>query len=113
MSGACREAAKASIVMRPVDVVAVKGKKQGVKVYEPLALVSESDEKAESVAALSERAVDAYLSRRFDEASRLFAEVLRMLPADPAATTMRDRALRYQREPPGEDWSGAHVMTEK
>jgi adenylate cyclase len=113
VSEACRDAAKGSIVMRPVDVVAVKGKKQGVKVYEPLALVRENDEKAESVAALCERALDAYLSRRFDEAARIFAEVLATIPGDPAATTLRDRALRYKREPPADGWSGAHVMTEK
>jgi hypothetical protein len=76
-------------------------------------LVTENDETAESVATLCERAMDAYLSRRFDEASRIFAEVLSMIPGDPAATTLRDRALRYEREPPADGWSGAHVMTEK
>jgi adenylate cyclase len=113
VSGACHEAAKARIVMRLIDVVAVKGKRQSVKVYEPLALVSENDEKAESVAVLSDRAMDAYLSRRFGEASRIFEDILRVLPGDVAATTLRDRALRYEREPPAQDWSGAHVMTEK
>jgi adenylate cyclase len=113
VSGACHAAAKHRIVMRPIDVVAVKGKKQGVKVYEPLALVSENDKEAVLLAALSESAMDAYLSRRFAEASQIFVDILRMLPNDLAATTLRDRAGRYEREPPGEDWTGAHVMTEK
>jgi adenylate cyclase len=113
VSAACREAARSAIVMRPIDVVAVKGKKQGVKVYEPLALASENDEAAEGVAALAERAMDAYLGRRFREASQIFSEVLALRPGDLAATALRDRALRYEQEPPGEDWSGAHVMTEK
>jgi adenylate cyclase len=129
VSAACREAAKGRIVMRPVDVVAVKGKTQGVKVYEPLALVSEPSVAGESseageagganhgvaraIAALAERAMDAYLARRFGEAVTLFEELLGMLPGDLAATTLRDRARRYEREPPPEEWSGAHVMTEK
>jgi adenylate cyclase len=113
VSGACREAAKATIVMRAIDVVAVKGKKQGVKVYEPLALVREHDEQAESVAALSERAMDAYLSRRFGEARRVFEEILTVLPGDRAATVLCERARDYERVPPAGDWSGAHVMTEK
>jgi adenylate cyclase len=113
VSGACHEAAKQRIVMRPIDVVAVKGKKQGVKVYEPLALVNENNEQAVLIAALSQRAMDAYLSRRFGEASQIFADILTMLPTDLAATTLRDRARRYEREPPGDDWTGAHVMTEK
>jgi adenylate cyclase len=113
VSGACHEAAKAKIIMRHVDIVAVKGKKQGVRVYEPLALVSENDEKAVTVAALSERAMEAYLSRRFGEAAGIFEEILRTLPGDLAATTLRDRARRYEHEPPAEGWSGAQVMTEK
>jgi adenylate cyclase len=113
VSEACREAAKATIVLRHIDVVAVKGKKQSVRVYEPLALVSEHDRKAESIAALSDRAMDAYLSRRFSEARRTFEEILRLLPGDKAATTLRDRANSYELDAPPEDWSGAHVMTEK
>jgi adenylate cyclase len=113
VSRTCYEAAKHEIVMRHVDVVAVKGKRQGVSVYEPLALVSDRDESAGAVAELSERAMDAYLARRFGEAIRLFEEILGVRPGDLAATTLRDRARRYEREPPGEDWSGAHVMHEK
>jgi adenylate cyclase len=113
VSGACRDAAKGRIVMRAIDVVAVKGKKQGVKVFEPIALASENDAMAEAIAELSERAMDAYLARRFDEAARSFDDVLNALPGDVAATTLRDRARRYEREPPDAEWSGAHVMTEK
>jgi adenylate cyclase len=97
VSGACHEAAKQRIVMRPIDVVAVKGKKQGVKVYEPLALVSENNEHAVLVARLSDSAMDAYLSRRFAEASQLFTDILKLLPNDLAATTLRARADRYDR----------------
>ncbi len=113
VSEACREAARAKIVLRPIDVVAVKGKKQGVKVYEPLARTGDHDASAEALAAISERAMDAYLARRFDEAARLFEDVLKVRPGDVAATTLRDRARAYEREPPAADWSGAHVMTEK
>jgi adenylate cyclase len=113
VSSSCHEAAKAKIVMRPIDMVAVKGRTEGGMVYEPLALVTENDEKAEAVAMLSERAMDAYLSRRFGEASTIFEDILRMLPDDLAATMLRDRARLYEREPPPKDWSGTHVMTEK
>ena len=74
--------------------------------------MSENDGKAVSVAALSERAMGAYLSRRFAEAGSIFDEILGLLPGDLAATTLRDRARRYAREPPDAGWSGAHVMTE-
>jgi adenylate cyclase len=113
VSGACRDAAKAKILLRQVDVVAVKGKKHGVAVYEPLAPADHEDPRPAKIAELSERAMDAYLSRRFGEASRAFEEILALLPGDVAATTLRDRSVRYEREPPDEAWSGAHVMTDK
>jgi adenylate cyclase len=113
VSRACRDAAKDKIVMRHIDVVAVKGKRHGVSVYEPLALVSDGDEAADSIAKLSERAMDAYLGRRFDDAARLFEEILAARPNDLAATALRDRCAGYTREPPGDDWTGTHVMHEK
>jgi adenylate cyclase len=100
-------------VMRPIDVVAVKGKHVGVKVYEPLALSAAASEDARTVAELSERALDAYLARRWGDAVGLFERVLEVLPGDVAASKLRDRAHAYGREPPAEDWSGAYVMTEK
>jgi adenylate cyclase len=111
VSGACREAAKDRIVMRHVDVVAVNGKQQGVHVYEPLALVSENDDKAVSLAALSERAMEAYLSRRFGEATGRFEEILRVYPDDLAAATLQGRSRRYELEPPAEGWTGAYVSS--
>jgi adenylate cyclase len=113
VSEACRDAATAAIVMRAIDVVAVKGKKIGVRVYEPLALAREANEDAVAVSELSELALDAYLARRWDEAIALFEKILGVLPGDVAATTLRDRARAYRHEPPPADWSGAYVMKEK
>jgi adenylate cyclase len=113
VSEACRNATTGRIVMRAIDVVAVKGKKVGVKVYEPLALARDGNAEAEAVARQSELALDAYLTRRWEEAVALFEELLTLRPGDLAATTLRDRARRYGREPPPADWSGVYVMTEK
>jgi len=113
VSEACRNAAGDRIVMRAIDFVAVKGKKVGVKVYEPLALASEANEDAQAVSRFSELAMDAYLARRWDEAVRHFESILAVLPGDVAAATLRDRARDYGREPPAADWSGAYVMKEK
>jgi adenylate cyclase len=113
VSEACRNAARQAVVMRAIDVVAVKGKKVGVKVYEPLALAGEGNEIAETVSRLSELALDAYLARRWDDAIAHFESILTAMPHDVAASTLRDRAREYAREPPPADWSGAYVMTEK
>jgi adenylate cyclase len=113
ISEATFEAAKDVIVARPVDVVAVKGKKQGVPIYELLALKSDGDAAAEAVAEKSTRALDAYLARKFSVAAALWNEIIADRPDDQAATVMRDRAVAFAAEPPPPEWTGVWVATSK
>jgi adenylate cyclase len=106
------EQAKAEIVARPIDVVAVKGKKKGVKVSEVLALASDNDAEAVAIADASHRALEAYLAQRFSEAAAAWDEVLAKRPNDKAASTMKTRSLGYAVNPP-ERWSGVMIATEK
>ena len=113
ISEATFEAAKDVIVARPVDVVAVKGKKQGVPIYELLALRSDKDTAAEAVAEKSTRALDAYLERKFAEAAALWDEIIADRPDDQAATVMRDRAVEFTAASPPPEWTGVWVATSK
>ena len=108
-----RIAAGDAIVARPIDVVAVKGKSQGVRVYELLALAAEDDAKARAVAATSTIALDAYLARDFAKAAAAWDDVLALRPDDVAATLMRDRARGFEGSPPDADWTGITIATEK
>jgi adenylate cyclase len=107
------EQARGAIVARPLDVVAVKGKVRGVRVYELLALASDGDAEAEALAADATSALDAYLARRFDEAIAAWERVLARRPGDRAAAVMRERAVQLAASPPGPDWTGVTVATEK
>ena len=101
------------IVARPVDVVAVKGKKQGIRLYELLALAADHDVVAEALAATSTRALAAYLARDFAAAVAAYDEILATHADDVAATMMRDRALAFVAAPPPAEWNGVTVATEK
>lgn len=105
--------AGAAIVARPVDVVAVKGKQQGVRTYELLALASDGDADAVALAAASTTALDAYLARDFAAAAAAWQHVLDRRPGDRVATLMRERAVAYVQAPPPPDWTGVTVATEK
>jgi adenylate cyclase len=105
--------AKSVIVARPLDVVAVKGKTQGVRVYEILALASDNNLRAVSIAKHSTAALDAYLTRRFDDAAAAWANVIELLPGDKTAVSLHDRATAFAALPPGPDWEGVTVVTEK
>ena len=113
ISEATYDLAKDEVIARPIDVVAVKGKKQGVPVYELLALKSDNDATAEKVAEHSKSALEAYLDRRFDEAATTWSMVLQLRPGDQAATVMHDRALAFVAKPPPPEWTGVWVATSK
>lgn len=113
ISEATYDLAKDEVIARPIDVVAVKGKKQGVPVYELLALKSDNDATAEKVAEHSKAALEAYLDRRFDEAATTWSMVLQLRPGDQAATVMHDRALAFVAKPPPPEWTGVWVATSK
>ncbi len=107
------EQAREHVIARPIDVVAVKGKKQGVRVFELLALTSDNNATAQAVAEASTRALAAYLERRFAEAVAAWDEVLAKRPGDTAAGIMRDRAQLLALAPPPAEWSGVMVATSK
>ena len=104
-SQAVRDAAGDGFTFRLVDVVKVKGKTKGCRVYELLGRAQE----ARDVVAVYERAFEAYQQRRFAEA----AEALEAQPEDPPSRVLAERCRRLAASPPGEGWDGVHEALEK
>jgi adenylate cyclase len=113
VSEATFAAARARIVARPVDLVAVKGKHLGVTVYEPLCLATDEDPQARTIADLAEQAFAMYRQRRFEDAAEAFARLGTLRPDDRAAAVLEARCRGYLASPPPDDWTGVHVATEK
>jgi adenylate cyclase len=107
------EAARDKVLARPVDVVQVKGKHGGVKVYEPLCLASEDDREARELASIFSRGLDAYLARNFSDAAGFFESALELRRGDQPAALLLERSRRFLQEPPAADWDGIYVATEK
>ncbi|HEY1956516.1 MAG TPA: adenylate/guanylate cyclase domain-containing protein [Polyangiaceae bacterium] len=101
--------AKAGVLARAVDVVAVKGKALGVRVYEPRADGANEKKFCDACG----RALDLYLARKFEDAARAWDEALAIHADDEAAKTMKARALAFAAAPPPADWNGTNVMHEK
>ena len=111
--GVVREAGDA-LIARPIDVVAVKGKARGVKVYELLAFDGdEGAERAREIAHTAEQALEAYLARDMRSAIVKWRALLELVPNDAAAAAMIERAEGYLASPPPGDWTGVHVATSK
>jgi adenylate cyclase len=107
------QALRERIVARPVGVVQVKGKRQGVEVWEPLSLASEDDAVAREIARLFVEGLGAYLDRDFRGAAEQYKAALRLRPEDKPAAVLLERCRDFLSAPPPEDWNGVYVATEK
>jgi adenylate cyclase len=91
---------------RPVDYVAVRGRKAGVKVYELLGLRQEAGSELLGWVSLCEEAHGMYLSRDWNRAKARFEAAVAARPQDGAARLLAERCAAYAQEPPPEDWTG-------
>jgi hypothetical protein len=88
-----------------VDVVAVKGRRGGVRIHE---LAGEQDLPLD-VASAYEAAFTLYQRRAFDDAAR----ALEPLGGDGPSTCLRERCRKLAASPPPPGWDGVHAWDVK
>jgi adenylate cyclase len=99
---------------REIDLVVVKGKTKPVAIYEVLDYHTE-----ETFPNLMDGVnyfrdgIAKYRSRKWDPAIGAFREVLRLNPDDKLSEIYIERCEQLKANPPGEEWNGVWVMTEK
>jgi adenylate cyclase len=113
VSDATWDAARARVLGRPVDLVQVKGKQRGVRVWEVLDLEAEADARARTLAAVAEEALARYVARDFAGAAGLYERIEREWPGDRPAALLLERCRRFITAPPPPEWAGVYVATEK
>ena len=106
ISGVTRAAVKDQLFTRVIDKVAVKGRKEGLLVYELLGETARVPEAERERASLYAEAFKLYLDRQWTSARDGFAAVLERAPEDTAARIMLDRCEAYAASPPPPDWDG-------
>ncbi|MDF1562084.1 MAG: adenylate/guanylate cyclase domain-containing protein [Deltaproteobacteria bacterium] len=100
------------VVVRPLDAVRVKGKREPVRIYELLALGQPTPEQKVFLDLFSEALVH-YKEQLWDRAIALFQECLEHQPGDYAAQLYIARSNAMKETPPGDDWDGVYTMTTK
>ncbi len=100
-------------VVRAVDLVSVKGKKEPVRVHEVLALAEAASDDDRRLAELSVQALDGYLARDWAASLELCREIQSFRPEDVPAEILLDRCTEYAQCPPGADWDGVQRMEVK
>ena len=105
-------------IVRPLDLVAVKGKKKGVKIYELIALKNSNpillptDEQIDFCNKF-ERGVTLYRDKRWDEAIEIFKSIEVDYGKDRVAEIYIERCQQYKKNPPPNNWDGVFQMKEK
>jgi class 3 adenylate cyclase len=107
-----REAGDA-IEVREMDLLAVKGKHQVVRVYELLGLAGESSSERARGWREYESGLAAYRERRWDDAEAALRRAQAILGDDPPSAILLERVAGYRLHPPPEPWDGSFAMAEK
>lgn len=102
-----------SFHLRLLDQVAVKGKKEPIRLFEVLGLKGKVSEADLAYARRYEEALNFYFSRRFDEAIQACEKLLTERPEDVSVIHLKERCEIYRKEPPPAEWNGTWVMTKK
>lgn len=128
---------KQHFLYRPVDLVAVKGKKEPTTVYEVMGL--RKDDESAMIGRLAQAHIDAfkmYQDRRFADAKNLFQTVISSLETTEtiqpsrsmdsqcggpivaqlsthSAALMVKRCTQYLKDPPPENWDGVDRLSKK
>ena len=103
---------------RPLDIVAVKGREQGVRIYELIAKLSDDPDFGSTLeerewCQMTQHAFQAYLNQNWEGAIKLYKEVLEKKSDDPVAKIYLERCAHFQKSPPSRQWDGIFHLTTK
>ncbi len=99
------------MVLRKLDWVRAKGKKQALAVYELVGEPGMVDEARLALVQAYAAALNDYRERRFEAANTAFSQLA--AGGDTASVVLAERSALYAQEPPGPEWDGAFTMTTK
>ncbi|QJB55009.1 adenylate/guanylate cyclase domain-containing protein [Pseudodesulfovibrio sp. zrk46] len=101
-------------VVRPADLLRVKGKTEPVAIFEVLDHhTEESFPNREQSLKIFHKGYDAYHKADFPGALQLFEECHTLNERDRLAALYIERCRHFIESPPGDDWDGVWIMTSK
>lgn len=104
---------KDSMETRYLDVVAVKGKEKGIRIYELLAEKGQISDKENEHRVSYEKALSSYFKRDFENAKSMFEQTLKLDIDDGASKLFIERCHEFVQNPPSRNWDGVFVAKSK
>ena len=104
--------------LRQLDQVAVKGKKEGTKIYECIGRAVDTSNEEKLLCIKMQNSFHLYYDRKFSEAEISFESVQRNFQElrgyeDAASRLLAKRCARFAENPPEKDWLGTEVLDKK
>ncbi len=105
-------------LVRPVDLVAVKGKAKAVRIYELVGIFQDDpallpSEMQVNYCNLFTKAFQLYTERRWDAAISLLEDIKEHYGDDFTTTMYLERCNNFKDNPPPDDWDGVMHLAEK
>ncbi len=100
-------------VYREIDRVQVKGKHQGVAIFEPIGRQAEVGPETLKEVDRLHKALEAYRAQRWDEAENLLRNLSYASPESKLYKLYLERIAHFRQNPPPADWDGVFVFTTK
>jgi adenylate cyclase len=100
-------------VYREIDRVVVKGRQQGIPIYEPIGKVGEVGETTLTELDKFHKALEWYRKQRWNEAEEGMKNLRFAAPENKLYKLYLRRIAEYRANPPGADWNGVWVWTTK
>jgi adenylate cyclase len=112
VSDASKDAASDFCFME-LDEVCVAGRSQAIKIFELLGVSGEVSAAKLAMAEAFTEALQAYRSKHWDLAERLFSQLLTSCDNAVLPKVFLERINYFQSSPPPDDWGGVHIFGKK
>jgi len=98
---------------RLLDRVSLIGRYEGMNVYELITFKDDLNKTIRKIYKCYEAGLQQYHNKNWKEAIKYFGTVLKYRPFDAPSKLMRERCLKYLKNPPPEDWNGVYLQDTK
>jgi adenylate cyclase len=102
-----------TFVLRRLDRVAVKGKKEPIEIFEVMGERAKASEAEQKLAEDFAAALSSYFAQGFTAAKERCEKILSVWPDDVATQRLKEKAEAFLKTPPPSGWDGTFVMTKK
>jgi adenylate cyclase len=100
-------------VYREIDRVVVKGRTEGIAIFEPIGKVGEVGETTLQEIDTFHKALEQYRKQRWDDATEILQKLLYAAPDNKLYKLYKKRVEYFRTNPPGAAWNGLWVFTTK